>query len=132
MALRSQYYVHSMSITIIAFFSICLSVAAQFLLKFGMTSVSMKYVLSKPISFSVVVEMLSNYFIVGGFAFYALGALLWLAVLSKWEVSKAYPLVGFGFILTALIGTALGENVTMSRVIGILIICAGVLIVSRS
>jgi len=74
----------------------------------------------------------SNAFVLGGFVLYGLGAVVWLAVLSKWDVSKAYPLVGFGFALSVGIGAWLGEGVTMQRVVGVTLICLGVFIVGRA
>ena len=53
-------------------------------------------------------------------------------MLSKWDVSKAYPLVGLGFALTLLIGWLAGEQVTLQRIGGVLLICAGVWIVGRT
>jgi drug/metabolite transporter (DMT)-like permease len=53
-------------------------------------------------------------------------------VLFKLDVSKAYPLVGLGFVFTAVIGALLGEQVTSTRVLGIVFICLGVFIVGRS
>jgi multidrug transporter EmrE-like cation transporter len=57
---------------------------------------------------------------------------VWLGVLSKWDVSKAYPLVGLGFALTVLIGLLAGEQVTLLRGIGVVLICAGVWAVSQT
>jgi len=76
--------------------------------------------------------ILTNAFVLTGLLLYALGAVVWLAVLSKWDVSKAYPLVGFGFALTVMIGWLIGEAVTTLRVIGVVLICAGVWVVART
>ena len=57
---------------------------------------------------------------------------VWLGVLSKWDVSKAYPLVGLGFVLTVAIGFLVGEDVTLTRAMGVALICAGVFVVGRS
>lgn len=68
-----------------------------------------------------------------GLAMYVGGALLWLYVLSRWDVSKAYPLVGLGFALTFVVGVAfLGERLSWERLIGCLLICAGAVLVVRS
>lgn len=67
-----------------------------------------------------------------GFALYGLGAVVWLSVLSRWEVSKAYPLVGLGFALSAWVGHWTGEQISYERLAGILLICAGVALVSRT
>jgi multidrug transporter EmrE-like cation transporter len=120
------------SFFLVALVSIALSVAAQFALKAGMSSASVKAALEQPVSLASAYQVLSNGFVFGGFMLYGVGALVWLAVLSRWEVSKAYPLVGFGFVLTAMVGAALGEQVSLIRSLGILLICAGVLVVSRS
>lgn len=116
----------------IAIASIALSVAAQFALKAGMSSAVVRAALSSPHSFESVVAIATNRFVLLGFLLYGFGAVIWLAVLSEWEVSKAYPLVGLGFVLATSIGFALGEQVSAPRVIGALVICAGIFIVSRS
>lgn len=79
---------------IIAVTSIALSVAAQFALKAGMSSAEVKEALSHPVALRTILAILTNKFVVGGFVLYGLGAVVWLGVLSRWDVSKAYPLVG--------------------------------------
>ena len=74
----------------------------------------------------------SNGFIIAGFMLYGLGAVAWLAVLARWDVSKAYPLVGLGFVFTAAIGWTIGEHVGLGRALGIALICLGVILVGRS
>ena len=76
--------------------------------------------------------MLTDKYVLGGFLLYGVGALVWLVVLSKWDVSKAYPLVGLGFVVTVAVGYLLGEQVTVHRVIGVALICAGVFLVGRN
>jgi len=63
---------------------------------------------------------------------YGLGAVVWLGVLSKWEVSKAYPLVGLGFAMTAVVGMLLGEQVSLLRFAGVALICSGVVLIART
>lgn len=117
---------------IIAILSIALSVAAQFLLKAGMSGESVKEILSQPFSVRSVQVVLTDKFVLAGFLLYGFGAIVWLAVLSKWDVSKAYPLVGLGFILTLIVGVLTGEEVTAYRVLGVLMISAGVWLVSST
>lgn len=116
----------------IAILSIALSVMAQFSLKAGMSGAGVKAILTQPQSFMTLVNILMDKYVLGGFVLYGLGAVVWLGVLSKWDVSKAYPLVGLGFVFTVLIGYLLGEQVTAPRVIGVALICAGVFLVGRS
>jgi multidrug transporter EmrE-like cation transporter len=121
-----------MQVILTAITSIIISVAAQFLLKAGMSSQDIKLALSQPISLRLPWIIFTNKFIFGGFTLYGLGAIVWLKVLSAWDVSKAYPLVGLGFGLTVLIGIALGESVSALRVLGILLICEGIWLVANS
>lgn len=117
---------------LLAIVSIVLSVAAQFSLKAGMSGDGVRGALAQPYSLKTLCNVLADKYVFGGFLLYGLGALVWLAVLSKWEVSKSYPLVGLGFVFTVVVGYLLGEQVTTPRVIGVVLICAGVIIVGRS
>lgn len=117
---------------ITAVVSIALSVAAQFSLKAGMSGVEIKAVLSEPFSLRTLISIFTDKYILLGFLLYGLGAIFWLGVLSKWEVSKAYPSVGLGFAFTVAVGFLVGEGVTLIRVAGVALICAGVLLIGRS
>jgi multidrug transporter EmrE-like cation transporter len=112
--------------------SIGMSVAAQFALKAGMSSVAVKAAMAQPLDFSTGLTLLTQPWVMAGFALYGLGAVVWLSVLSHWDVSKAYPLVGLGFAFTVLIGFVIGENVTPQRACGVMLICAGVWIVAQT
>ncbi|CDS49237.1 Permease of the drug/metabolite transporter (DMT) superfamily [Polaromonas sp. CG9_12] len=115
-----------------AVISIIFSVAAQFALKAGMTEIKAAAPSSGPHGIQMLLPFVTNKYLITGFMLYGLGAIVWLGVLSKWDVSKAYPLVGLGFLLSALVGFALGESVTLIRGLGVLMIIAGVLMVGMS
>jgi len=121
-----------MNTLLIAILSIAISVAAQFSLKAGMSSAQVKAVLGQPFGLQTVLTVFFDKFVLGGFVLYGVGAIVWLAVLSKWDVSKAYPLVGLGFALTVVVGYVLGENVTFARIMGVALICAGVFVMGRT
>ena len=121
-----------MSTLLIAILSILLSVAAQFSLKAGMSSSAVREVLAQPFGPMTAFSVLTNKFVFAGFLLYGLGAIVWLGVLSRWDVSKAYPLVGLGFACTVAIGFLLGEQVSLARLVGVLLICFGVFVVSRT
>jgi multidrug transporter EmrE-like cation transporter len=107
---------------ILAVVSVLLSVAAQFALKAGM----------KGQADAVIWKALLQPLVMVGFLLYGLGAVVWLSVLARWDVSKAYPLVGLGFVLTALVGWCLGEQLSLQRWLGLALIVAGVALVARS
>ena len=121
-----------MNVFILAVTSIILSVTAQFALKAGMTEIKAVAPPGGPNGLHTLLPFMTNKFLITGFVLYGLGAIAWLGVLAKWDVSKAYPLVGLGFVLSALVGLALGETVTALRGLGVLMIISGVLMVGMS
>lgn len=121
-----------MKILLAALVSILLSVGAQFTLKAGMSSDSVRLALAQPLALRSAWDILSNGLVIYGFALYALGAVVWLVVLAQWDVSKAYPLVGLGFVFTLVVGLMQGEQIGVARAAGVLLIVLGVFLVSRS
>ncbi len=106
-----------------------------------MGQLSLKHGMSKMGNFSltltdilpVFLRAATNTYIIIGLFCYVTGFLVWLIVLSKAEVSYAYPLISMGYVLTAVMAWILfGENVTLLRMAGILITCMGVFIIARS
>jgi drug/metabolite transporter (DMT)-like permease len=72
-----------------------------------------------------------NIWVIAGLAIYLFGAVLWLFVLVRVEVSMAYPFVGLGFILTMILGKfIMGEAVSVTRLLGTIFISVGVVFVS--
>jgi len=121
-----------MNTLFIAILSVALSVAAQFSLKTGMSGEAIKAILAQPFTIRTAFAVFTDKYVLGGFLLYVLGAVVWLGVLSKWDVSKAYPLVGLGFVFTVAIGWIIGEQVTLMRALGVAFIFAGVVLVGRS
>jgi len=82
-----------------------------------------------PIGLKVIV----NPFLILGMSCYAVSIFLWLLVLSRVDVGYAYPLLSVGYIVTAVAGRMLfGEMLGVNRVSGILFICLGVFLITRS
>ncbi|MDB0716230.1 SMR family transporter [Bacteroides xylanisolvens] len=77
--------------------------------------------------------MVTNIWLWGAMICYALSILLWMAVLSKVEVSFAYPFLSVGYVVAAVVGYYFfGESLSVIRIVGIVIICIGVYLISRS
>ena len=79
-----------------------------------------------------IVPLLRNWKVLAGFACYSTAAIIWLRVLSEWDVSKAYPMMGLRFVMALLVGILYGEVMTTTRIVGIATIFAGVLIIPKS
>ena len=77
--------------------------------------------------------MVTNIWLWGAMICYALSILLWMAVLSKVEVSFAYPFLSIGYVVAAVVGYYFfGESLSVIRIVCIVIICIGVYLISRS
>jgi multidrug transporter EmrE-like cation transporter len=113
--------------------SISLSAIAQVLFKFGMSSHAVKQALVGGSPVTAVLAVFLSAGVLGGLSLYGLGTMLWLGVLSRTEISKAYPFVGLGFILTALIGYfVFGDSLGPLRIGGIVLVILGIFLISGS
>jgi undecaprenyl phosphate-alpha-L-ara4N flippase subunit ArnE len=64
---------------------------------------------------------------------FVLSAVFWLVVLSRFDLSVAYPLVSFGYIIVVFVSMLVfKEPVTWVRWMGVAAIVFGVILVSRS
>jgi multidrug transporter EmrE-like cation transporter len=68
-----------------------------------------------------------------GFACYGLSSLFWLVVLSRTELSFAYPMIALGYVLVFFLSWwFFHDKVTWVRLVGLALICGGVVVVALS
>jgi len=68
-----------------------------------------------------------------GMVCYGTSLCVWLAALSKAPVSTAYPMLSLGYVVVAAVSVLwLGETLGPAKIVGIALICVGVVLVSRS
>ncbi len=110
---------------LLALACVLMSAAAQLMMKLGMTAPASPDAASQ----GVYMNALRNPWVWGGLCLYGISAIAWLWVLSKLDVSLAYPLVSLGFVVTMLAGVFwLGEPWSWSRIAGASLIVAGVVL----
>lgn len=115
---------------LLALFCVGLTASAQVLLKMGMSAPVMQQALSAGMS-NVIFAAVQSPLIWGGMACFGASAGLWLLVLGRIEVSTAYPLISLGVVLTTLAGIfVLGEAASASKLIGVGLVVAGVLVLA--
>lgn len=115
---------------IIILVSVLLNCTAQLLIRKGMLQIGEVGAVD---FIKLLIPMLSNLYLWSAMLCYAVSILLWMVVLSKVEVSFAYPFLSIGYVVAAVIGYYfLGESLSLSRLAGILVICIGVFLISRS
>jgi len=74
--------------------------------------------------------LLKNPFAWLGVVTYGISFLLWMQLLKVFDLSYLRPLVGFGYLITAILAMIfLQEKITLVRWIGMLLIVAGVYLV---
>lgn len=116
----------------VAVFCIILLVAGQTLLKMGLLRVGGTSFLSGPLIQNVA-KLFSTPYIVLGFVVYGVSAILWLDVLSRLEFSMAFPLVSLTYVFALVIGSLIfHEQVSLSRVAGVFLICGGLVFIVKS
>ncbi len=112
-------------------FTVLTNAAAQIMLKKGMTQVGGFNVDGS--LFDFVLRTGLNPWVFFGLATFVISMASHLIVLSRVELSFAYPFLSLAFVaVTAYSYFALSENVGTERLIGIGLICLGTLFVARS
>ena len=77
--------------------------------------------------------LVTNIYLWLGLGCYAFSIGTWLVVLSRAEVSTAYPLLSIGYIIAAILSVLLlGETLGAAKIGGIGLICAGVILITRA
>jgi len=113
--------------------SVGIAASAQILLKVGVSRPAVSQALASNDLLLIVQSVFKNAWVISGLFLYGVGALTWLGVLARAEVSYAFPFVGIGFVLVLAAGWLfLGESVTPVRVIGTALVAFGVALIARS
>jgi drug/metabolite transporter (DMT)-like permease len=112
---------------LLIFWSTTASVGSQLVLRHGMSS------LSDRSGVELALLAAGNPWILAGLLIFALGAASWLVVLSRIDLSVAYPLGALNYVLvTVMAATVLGEMIPLIRWMGVLLILCGILLIAFS
>lgn len=111
--------------------SIFLGAIGQVLVKYGAVNLQLNFTLRY--LFPSILSILKNLPVMCGIISYGISFLLWIKVLSKVELSYAYPMVSLGYIITMIFSYFLfKENISLIRIIGVAFIIIGVIFISKS
>jgi multidrug transporter EmrE-like cation transporter len=111
--------------------SVASGVAGQTVIKMGVSQPGSSEAAAGLIS--LVTMIVRSPMVLLGLVLYGIGALAWIAVLSRMDLSIAYPFLALNFVLVTVSSRLiLGETVPFMRWMGIVVICVGILLVSRS
>jgi undecaprenyl phosphate-alpha-L-ara4N flippase subunit ArnE len=107
-------------------FSVVMSVTAQLLLRRGMAAIAPTQ------GIALLRAAAQSGWVLGGLVVFAFGTGMWLLVLSRLELSLAYPLGSLSFVLITLLSAILlRERVPLLRWVGTMVILGGILVVAR-
>ncbi len=117
---------------LLVFISVAAMTAAQLLLKKGMLSTG-----QSPQNIGELVPFFlkayNNPYIISAVFVIILTSLAWVLAVSKAQLSFIYPFMALSYVLVALFSMIIfKEDVTILRWVGIIVICIGVYLVSRS
>lgn len=113
---------------IIIIMGVITNVTAQLLLRKGAKELNIDL-----LSTASFVDMASSIYVWAGLFFYGISFVLYIYILSKFEVSFIYPVIMSAGVILLLIFSVLflNETITIKKVFGILIICVGIFILFR-
>lgn len=110
--------------------TIVLTVAGQFLLKWRMDQAGPMPAGAGP-AVRFLVGLLLDPFVIASFFSAFLAALAWMATLTRFELSTAYPFTSLSFVVVLVVGVMfLGETWSLAKVGGVALIVLGTVVVS--
>jgi len=113
--------------------SVVFAVAGQFTLKTAMNQVGRIGATEIAAAGDTIVRTLKEPRLWLGLALFGISALFWLVVLSRVDLSVAYPFVGLSYIIVVLFSRVfLDEHVTALRWLGVVVVAVGIAIVGLS
>lgn len=114
-----------MKIMPLILFNVVLLTAGQILWKMGLNRIG-------GFSWDNLVRVLMSPLILAGLALYVVATVVWFAVLTRADLSFAYPLQSSAYVLGVIAAWLIfRENIPLTRWLGVLVIVAGVILVSH-
>jgi len=113
------------------FATIAFTVYGQLILKWRMVQLGEMPIASAE-KFKFLITAVFDPAIFSGFVAAFLASLAWMAAMTKFELSYAYPFMSLNFVIVLVLSAwLLHEPLTMNKTIGILLIIVGTIIASR-
>ena len=113
-------------------FTVLTNFGSQILLKKGMTSIA-PFETTLPGILGALGNILLNPYVFSGLVVMVISMGSHLVVLSKVDISFAYPFLGLSFVLITFYGHfVLNESVNLWRIAGVVLIVSGVSLVAKS
>ncbi|MCX7086990.1 MAG: EamA family transporter [Methylococcales bacterium] len=83
--------------------------------------------------FYFLAKLILDPFLLSGFASTLIAAVFWIAAMTKFDISYAYPFMSLAFVLVLLLSACFfKEPVTLNKMLGMAFIVTGIIITSQS
>jgi multidrug transporter EmrE-like cation transporter len=80
-----------------------------------------------------LLRQLLNPWILSGFVAAFLASMAWMAAMTRFDLGYAYPFMSLAFVLVMIFGVAfLGEAASLRKLIGTLMVIAGLIVIART
>ena len=115
----------------LVFFTVMLTVYGQLVVKWRVRQAG-----ALPLNFTKKVVFLADLmldpWIISGIVAAFLAGLSWMAAMTKFELSYAYPFTSLAFVLVLLLSVVLfHETITAPKLLGVIVVVVGVIIASQ-
>jgi len=111
--------------------TVIVNTTGQFVIKTGVNRIG--HISIREDLFGTIFRALTSWIIISGFGLYFISAIIWIIILSRAELSWAFPILSLSYVITVLISPVLlNESFSVQRLIGTIVICFGVFLVSRT
>ena len=109
--------------------TVLINTFGQFMVKTGVNRIGVVSLLDV----HAIIRALTSWLVIGGFVIYFISALIWISILSRADLSWAFPILSLSYVITALLSPVLlNESFSAQRLIGTLVICLGVFLVYKT
>ena len=113
-------------------FSVALNASAQLFLRQGMPQVALVTSDGFQPLLASGLRVVFNPWVFAGLSCYAVSIVLWMYVLSKVQVSFAYPFLSVGYVIVVAAAYFwFREPVSIMKLAGVALICVGVVLVAK-
>jgi drug/metabolite transporter (DMT)-like permease len=80
-----------------------------------------------------LLQQFLNPWIFSGFVSAFVASLAWMAAMTRFELNYAYPFMSLAFVIVMVLGVLfLGEAVNVRKVLGTLMVVAGLVVIARA
>ena len=111
--------------------SISFGVVSQLIIKWQMSAFSFNDYETWQDKFALAFSMLLNPYIIASLILTLLAGVTWMIVMTKFEISYAYPFTLLGLVLVTIFSVVFfGESVNTYKISGIALIILGIAVIS--